>query len=458
MKPLLRVLGPMGVVFLTLSVLSPGASVLVAGADVLRSAGTGAPLAFLLGGALTLIFTFSQAELGSSFPLAGGDYAIIGNSLGSRAGFIQFGITLFGTLVFLAITATGVALYLRALWPSLPFASTAVGTLALAACLAILNIRTGAVFTGVFLMIELGALGLLAVLGLGHPAQGIVHVFAHPAVFASGSAAPISLSTLALAIAAGSWATCGAGQAIYFSEEMHDPRGIGRLVIGIVLLTIVCEFLPVLGVIVGTQHLSTVLGSESPFNAFLAERTSPIVATIVTVGVIAALFNASVAVLSCYGRFLYSSGRDRIWPGSLNPLLSTVHARFGSPWIATLVLAIAAVICCFLSLPLMIILASGCQLATWVLLNIAVLVGRKRGLTGRPGTFRTPLFPLMNVLSLAASAALTVAAWNDVTAGRPGVIAVAVTIVASLAYHELVLARRPGGWTMFGGAPALENS
>lgn len=73
-----RVLGPIGVTMLTLSVLSPGATVLVAGADILHQAGTGAALAFMLGGLLILVFTFAQAELGSSFPLAGGDYATIG--------------------------------------------------------------------------------------------------------------------------------------------------------------------------------------------------------------------------------------------------------------------------------------------------------------------------------------------------------------------------------------------
>ena len=36
-----RVLGPIVVTMLTLSVLSPGASVLVAGADILHQAGTG---------------------------------------------------------------------------------------------------------------------------------------------------------------------------------------------------------------------------------------------------------------------------------------------------------------------------------------------------------------------------------------------------------------------------------
>ena len=79
---------------LTLSVLSPGASVLVAGADVLHRAGTGAALAFLLGGVLTLIFTFAQAALGSSFPLAGGDSATLGKTLAARAGFVQSGINL----------------------------------------------------------------------------------------------------------------------------------------------------------------------------------------------------------------------------------------------------------------------------------------------------------------------------------------------------------------------------
>lgn len=52
-----RVLGPTGVTLLTLSVLSPGAWVLVADGDILHQAGTGAALAFLLGGILTLVFT-----------------------------------------------------------------------------------------------------------------------------------------------------------------------------------------------------------------------------------------------------------------------------------------------------------------------------------------------------------------------------------------------------------------
>lgn len=443
-----RVLGPIGVTMLTLSVLSPGASVLVAGADILHQAGTGAALAFLLGGVLTLIFTFAQAELGSSFPLVGGDYATIGNTLGPRAGFVQFGVNVLQTPVFIAVSATGVGLYLHVLVPALPVTGTAVAALGLAAAIAMLNIRTGAALTGTFLVIELATLVLIAALGLAHPVQSFAALVAQPTVFAGGAPTHLGLAGLGLAVAAASWATSGAGQAIYFSEEMHAPASVGRLVIAIVIITILFELIPVLGIVIGTTHLQTVFASDAPVTAFLAERASPLVAMLVTLGIIAALFNAVVSGIACYGRYLYSSGRDRIWSGEINRALLRLHPRFGSPWVATLVVAASAVACCFLGLSQLIVLAAGCGIAQWVLLNLAGIAGRRRGLTGGPGTYRAPLFPLTHVVSLAAAAALAVLAWNDVASGRPGVIAVGTVIVLSLLYHALVLDRRGERWSV----------
>ena len=313
-----RVLGPTGVTLLTLSALSPGASVLVAGGDILHQAGTGAALAFLLGGILTLMFTFAQAELGSSFPLAGGDYATIGNALGPRAGFAQFGIVLLAAPVFLGISASGTGLYLHLLLPAVPAIALALAAIVLATGIAILNIRTGAILTGAFLMVELAALGLIAGLGFLHPARSLAAVFASPAVVTASATAPLSLGALGLAIAAASWATSGAGQAIYFSEEMHAPKSVGRLVIGIVLLTVIFEFLPVLGIVIGAGDLKAVFSSDAPFIAFFAEGASSSLATLLTLGIIAVLFNALVSGLTCYGRFVYSSGRDGIWSEGIN--------------------------------------------------------------------------------------------------------------------------------------------
>ena len=443
-----RVLGPTGVTLLTLSALSPGASVLVAGGDILHQAGTGAALAFLLGGILTLVFTFAQAELGSSFPLAGGDYATIGNALGPRAGFAQFGIVLLAAPVFLGISASGTGLYLHLLLPAVPAIALAFAAIVLATGIAILNIRTGAILTGAFLMVELAALGLIAGLGFLHPARSLAEVFASPAVVTASATAPLSRGALGLAIAAASWATSGAGQAIYFSEEMHAPKSVGRLVIGIVLLTVIFELLPVLGIVIGAGDLKAVFSSDAPFIAFFAEGASPSMATLLTLGIIAALFNALVSGLTCYGRFVYSSGRDGIWSEGINHALMRIHPRSGSPWVATIVFALSGLGCCFLGLSTLIVLAAGCGIAQWVLLNVAGIVGRVRGLTGGPGTYRAPLFPLTHVLSLFAATALAVIAWNDTATGRPGMIIVLAAIALSLLYHRFVLDRRGPGWTM----------
>ena len=447
-----RVLGPTGVTLLTLSALSPGASVLVAGGDILHQAGTGAALAFLLGGILTLVFTFAQAELGSSFPLAGGDYATIGNALGPRAGFAQFGIVLLAAPVFLGISASGTGLYLHLLLPAVPAIALAFAAIVLATGIAILNIRTGAILTGAFLMVELAALGLIAGLGFLHPARSLTAVFASPAVVTASATAPLSLGALGLAIAAASWATSGAGQAIYFSEEMHAPKSVGRLVIGIVLLTVIFELLPGLGIVIGAGDLKAVFSSDAPFIAFFAEGASSSMATLLTLGIIAALFNALVSGLTCYGRFVYSSGRDGIWSEGINHALMRIHPRSGSPWVATIVFALSGLGCCFLGLSTLIVLAAGCGIAQWVLLNVAGIVGRVRGLTGGPGTYRAPLFPLTHVLSLFAATALAVIAWTDTATGRPGMIIVLAAISLSLLYHRFVLDRRGPGWTMVSAA------
>ena len=289
-----------------------------------------------------MIFTFAQAELGSSFPLAGGDYATIGNTLGPRGGFAQSGINILQSRVFMGISATGVGLYLHVLLPGVPAIAMAIVVAALATAIANLNIRTGAILTRVFLVVEMAALALIALLGFAHPARSLETVVLVPAVVAASGPAQLSLSALGLAIAAASWATSGAGQAIYFSEEMHAPARVGRLVIAIVLMTVVFEFVPMLGIVIGAGDLNAVMTSDAPFSAFLAERASPLVSTLIRLGIIATLFNALVSGITCYGRIVYSSGRDRIWSDAINRQLVKIHFRLGSPWVATIVFVISA--------------------------------------------------------------------------------------------------------------------
>ena len=449
-----RSLGPMAVALLTLSVLSPAASVFIGGSDITHQAGTGVALAFLLGGGLTLIFTFAQAELGSAFPSAGGDYVMIGNTLGPRWGFVGFCLTLIGAPVFLALTATGIALYLRVVLPGLPAVPTALAALAVSTGCAMLNVRTGAIITGLFLAIELAALALVSVLGFAEPARGLAEVLITPIHFMHGLAQPLSFGVLAVALASASWATSGAGQSVYFSEELHNPVQVGRLIIIITLIAISTMLLPVLGLVIGANDLPTVLAAESPFAAFIAQRASPTVATITSLAIAAAIFNANLAGIICYGRFAYSSGRDQIWSQPINTALVRLHPRLNSPWVATLAVGVFAMAFCFLGLRSLIIVAAALGIVGWTGLNLGGLIGRRRNLTGLPGTYRAPLYPLTHILSFVGAAWLAVLAWRDTETGRPGEFFVIGLVIAALLYHQFVLARRPGGWTMTNPAEA----
>lgn len=371
---------------------------------------------------------------------------MVGQVLGPRWGFVQFAVDMVSVPMFLAISATGIALYLRVVLPGLPAVPTALAALALSIVGATLNVRTGAAITGLFLAVELGALAIVALLGFAHPARGLGEVLLAPVRFDAAGPHSLTLGVLAIAVAAGSWATSGSGQAIYFGEELHDPARVGRLVIRITLVAIATMALPVLGLAIGSTDLPATLTAESPFAAFIAARSSPAIATLISLGIAGAIFNANMAGVICYGRWIWSSGRDRIWPAPVNRALTRLHPRFNSPWVGTLVVGLAGMACCFLGLRTLVIALAGTGLVSWLLINAAALAGRRRGLTGGPGTYRAPLYPLPQLLSFAAVAGLAVLTWQDEETGRPGELLLLGVIAAALVYHRFVLSRRPGGW------------
>ena len=155
-QPLRRQVGAWGVLFLTMSALSPAASVFVAGESAVRSAGTGAALGFLAGGVIAAILALLYAELAASFPHAGGPYGSVAGALGSRAGFIVLSLFLVTSPAFMAFTALGFADYIHFLIPGIPQTTIGLAAVAVATLMSILNLRTNAWITGVFLAVEDG--------------------------------------------------------------------------------------------------------------------------------------------------------------------------------------------------------------------------------------------------------------------------------------------------------------
>src|ERR1700761_1982701 len=179
-NPLTRSLGRIGALLITVSGITPAASVFIMGQDVIRQAGTGALLSFIAAGLLGLATAYVYAELSSAFPVTGGEYSIIGRTLGPVWGFMTLGINLVGGALGQAVTALGLAEYLGVVVPGVPVLPTALAATAAVTALSVLHIRTNAWITGLFLAVELGALSLLAGLGLLHPHRDLGVVLLHP--------------------------------------------------------------------------------------------------------------------------------------------------------------------------------------------------------------------------------------------------------------------------------------
>src|SRR5271163_2748239 len=90
----------LGNMLITVSVITPASSIFIIAPGVVHQAGSGAFLSFAAAAIVCICTAFVYAELSSAYPLAGGEYAIIGRVLGPFPGFIALGLN-FVTLVLM---------------------------------------------------------------------------------------------------------------------------------------------------------------------------------------------------------------------------------------------------------------------------------------------------------------------------------------------------------------------
>ena len=446
-----RALGPVGVMLLSFSALSPAFSVYIGGDAVLHLAGTGAAVAFMIGGVAAAIIGLLYAEVGAAFPGAGGVYPSLAALLGPRLAFPY--IVLMAPISFaqIAFAALGLADYVRVLAPGLPLLPIALGGLALAALIAILKIRSSALITGVFLAIEALSMVILTVVALMHPARPLMEILTHPVMLDHGALKPVPLFTLGLAAVSGLWATGGASWAMYFAEEMHDARRkIGRVIAWIGAIAAITIAAPMILMVLSARDLTAILGAEAPIATYLRQAGGPLIAAAVSAGVAAAIFNSLVACMMAYSRYLYATGRDGIWPRPVSHLLAALHARFRTPIVATLLLAVLSAVAALLGEKALLILLSG-NVSDYLLISIAILIGRRAGATGRD--FGAPLHPLTPIFGLIVTAASIIADWLDADAGRPSTILLTGLFLGSLIYYQVRLREVSGAWLVVNPEP-----
>ncbi|WP_342629434.1 APC family permease [Nguyenibacter vanlangensis] len=438
-----------GALLIALSAISPASSVFIIVPGVLATAGSGALLSMAAGAAIAWCLAFVFAELASAYPLSGGEYAIVGRVVGPFWGFLVMGASLIGNCLIPAVMALGLSTYLGVLLPGLPPVPTALVTIAIVTLVGILNIRTNAVLTGLFLVVEILALLVLVALGFLHVARPLTGLLLHPAMPGGTGLVPASPAMIGMATSVALFAYNGYGAAVYFGEETHDAgRHIARAVMWAFAIAIASELVPVIAILMGAPDLRALLGARNMLGDFIAARGGPILATMVSLGIALAIFNALIAMMLLAARIAYSTGRDRIWPAGLSGALTRTHRRFHSPWVATLVCGVIAGLACLVPETALLVITSSTLVLIAGLLCVAVIMGRHNGTTDH-GHYRMPLFPLLPAVALLAMLSIVYTNWLDPVIGRPSLAATGAICVASALYYRLVLRRR-GAWVLRG--------
>lgn len=447
-----RGLRTLGALLIVLSAITPASSVFIIAPGVISQAGTGAFLSFAAAGVVGVFMAFVYAELASAYPLTGGEYAIVGRTLGRLPGFVVLGLILITQLLILAVIALGVGTYLGVLIDGLNGPVIAAVTVAAATVVAIFDIKVNAVVTGIFLAIEMIALVVLAGLGFLNVERPFTDLLADPVVAADGGGVTAaSAGLIAAATAVAIFAYNGYGSAVYFGEETHDAhRAVARTVLWALGITVAAELIPVTAVLLGAPDLDRLLTAENMMNYFITERAGDTLNTVISLAIALAILNAVIAIMLLTARLIFSSGRDGTWAPKIDRALTAIHPRFGTPWVATLLTGALSAAACFLDEKFLLVVTGTSLVVVYGALCVAVIAGRRNGTTAHAG-YRMPWFPLAPAAALGALGYVIYQNAKDPEIGRPSLF-VALGVMAVAAGYFMLVLRRRGGWKLTGAS------
>lgn len=221
-QKLKRSIGVVGGTLLTLSCVTPASTLFVVVPDLFASLGTWTALTIAIGSLLCVGVAFCYSELGTLIPSAGGEYAIVSTLAGRLAGWLVFVLSLLVVMIVPPVIAMGTADYLAPII-EIPAPVAGGGVMLLATLAGLLDLRANAWITGIFLVLEVVAAALVAVLGFAHSERG-ADALVHGTVAAEGGGtstvtAMMVVSGLAIAL----FITQGFSTAVYLSEELENP-------------------------------------------------------------------------------------------------------------------------------------------------------------------------------------------------------------------------------------------
>lgn len=437
-QELSRVLSVVGNIALTVSAITPASSLFIIVPVLFLTVGTGAFLSLLIAGVICVAMALCWAELGSAYPIAGGDYAITSRVLGRGPGFLALVLGGVAQSVLIpAVIALGMSTFIAPVISADAKVVAAI-VMVLATALAVFGVRFNAFVLGVFLVAELIAIAVIIVLSLVNAQQPVSELISPHVIAADGSTTAITAGLMISSLGVALFVYNGYAGAIQFAEETEGPpTGVARAILGSLAVAMAALLIPVGALTLGTPSLQGMVTADSPVQYVVTQLGGSTLGDVISLAVAGAVFNATVAIILLFSRIFFSSGRDRAWPGPISDGLASVHPRLHTPWVATILVGAVGVV--------LVLLTDVATLSTWTgvalaidygLIALSALMSRLwQPELVRP--YRMPLWPLAPIVALSGCVVVLVK-----QAGKDLQVAGIVTVVA-LAYYLLYLRPHP---------------
>lgn len=198
----------------------------------------------------------------------------------------------------------------------------------IAAGIAIFKVKFNAWLTGLFLALELVALLTLTVLGLSHAKHWGALI--HPVVGsgAHGLLVPVAFSGV-LAFTA----------TAIFSYNGYNSAATA--ILWSLVIPVAAELIPVTAAILGAPSLSQLSNPNVQPLQYVIEATSDKgVNTVLSLGIVLAVLNATLAIVLSNSRILFSGARDKAFPQPVGGWLAHIHPNtsrrcWPPPWSAS---------------------------------------------------------------------------------------------------------------------------
>lgn len=364
-----------------------GAGIYVLIGSAVGLAGNSVWLSFVIGAIISSFTGLSYAELSTMYPEAAAEYVYVKNAFKNQLlAFLTGWLIIFSGMVSIATVSLGFSSYFSALFGS-PKLLAAIVLVILLSVLNFVGIKQSSRVNILFTAIEIGGLLLVIILGFGE--FGNVNYFEVPSVSGVFAAAALVF-----------FAYLGFEDIVNIAEETKEPsKNIPRALIISIVFTTVFYVLVALAV-VNLASWETLGAVDAP----LAYAVSTVLGSngfsLLSYVALFATANTVLISLIVGSRMIYGMAKDAAFPN----ILSKIHGKTKTPWIAILCMMLLSVVFIFLeNVDLVANLTSLGVFFTFALVNLSVIWLRyKRPELKRP--FKVPLkigkFPIIPFLGL----------------------------------------------------------